>query len=60
MTGVSKLGGAQEGYVARVSGGFAYEDFASSVAKYVRKGHVAPDTGHWFQKEMVPNKLKQA
>ncbi len=57
-TGESQLGSESEGYVARLAGSFEYADFGKSVAKYVRKGHVQPDSVHWFQKTVVPNTLK--
>lgn len=47
----------QEGYVVRRAEGFAYGEFASSVAKWVRKGHVQTDE-HWMYAEIVPNKLR--
>jgi hypothetical protein len=47
----------QEGYVIRKSGEFRYEDFATSVAKWVRPKHVATSK-HWMQETIVPNKLK--
>ena len=33
----------QEGFVMRLSSGFEYRDFGTSVAKYVRKNHVQTD-----------------
>lgn len=48
----------QEGYVLRLADEFQYDDFGTSVAKYVRKGHVAPDAKHWKSQTVVPNKLK--
>ena len=44
-----------EGYVVRVAEAFTYSEFASSVAKYVRKGHVTTDE-HW-RKAIVANTL---
>ena len=46
-----------EGYVVRNSEAFAYEDFGSNVAKWVRLNHVQTDQ-HWMFKEVVANKLK--
>ena len=46
-----------EGYVIRLEDEFEYDDFAMSVAKYVRKDHVTTDS-HWLEKKMVVNKLK--
>lgn len=47
----------QEGYVIRLHGEFAYDDFAMSVAKWVRPKHVQTSK-HWLQQAVVPNKLK--
>lgn len=46
-----------EGYVVRLADEFHYDDFGTSVAKFVRKGHVQTDK-HWRHQEIVPNKLK--
>ncbi|GAA1963760.1 hypothetical protein GCM10009838_21120 [Catenulispora subtropica] len=46
----------QEGYVVRAEEGFAYDDFGSRVAKWVRPSHVQTDT-HWMFAEVVPNGL---
>lgn len=35
-----------EGYVVRTVEGFAFDEFASHIAKWVRKGHVQTDE-HW-------------
>lgn len=45
-----------EGFVVRLFHNFNYEDFSTSVAKYVRKGHVVTDQ-HWKSKQIIPNKL---
>lgn len=45
-----------EGYVVRLAGSFAYDDFSKSVAKFVRKNHVQTDY-HWKNQKVVPNKL---
>ena len=45
-----------EGYVVRLADAFHYEDFATSVAKWVRKGHVQTDK-HWMFAAIVPNGL---
>ncbi len=42
----SALGGEREGVVLRVEEGFAVRDFAKSVCKSVRAGHVQTTT-HW-------------
>lgn len=46
-----------EGYVVRLADSFHYNDFSTSVAKFVRKGHVQTDK-HWRTQEFVPNILK--
>ncbi len=46
----------QEGYVVRTQAGFAYQDFAKHVAKWVRKEHVQTDQ-HWMHAEVIPNRL---
>lgn len=48
----------QEGYVVRLAGSFWYSDFAQSVAKFVRKGHVLSGESHWKSRAIVPNLLK--
>lgn len=50
-------GNEMEGYVVRLTNSFQYNDFAQSVAKYVRKGHVQTDD-HWMQREVVKNSLR--
>lgn len=47
----------QEGFVIRLAGSFKYSDFGTSVAKWVRKGHVQTDE-HWTMKEIIKNNLK--
>lgn len=44
----------REGYVVRVAEGFAYKDFAKSVAKFVRKNHVQTSE-HWMTQPVIPN-----
>ncbi len=47
-----------EGYVIRLAASFTYSQFKSSVAKYVRKGHVQT-TKHWRAgRQFTPNGLK--
>lgn len=46
-----------EGYVVRVADSFSYSEFADSVAKFVRKGHVQTDK-HWKRGKIIPNKLQ--
>ena len=45
-----------EGYVVRLSGSFPESEFATSVAKYVRKGHVTTSS-HWMSEKLVRNSL---
>ncbi|MEM6293049.1 MAG: RNA ligase family protein [Myxococcota bacterium] len=49
---------AHEGYVVRRAEGFEFDAFGTSVAKWVRKGHVQTDE-HWMHKEVVPNGLRE-
>ncbi|KRD20995.1 RNA ligase family protein [Streptomyces sp. Root264] len=48
--------GRQEGYVVRTVEGFARDDFAGRIAKWVRPGHVTTDT-HWMHAAVVENGL---
>jgi hypothetical protein len=43
-----------EGYVVRLASSFRYENFRSSIAKWVRPGHVQTDA-HWMHQEVRPN-----
>lgn len=43
-----------EGYVVRNAEGFAYADFGSNVAKWVRPSHVQTDQ-HWMKQQVVFN-----
>ena len=45
-----------EGYVVRLEDSFSYDNFATSVAKFVRKGHVQTSK-HWRHSTLVPNHL---
>lgn len=46
-----------EGFVLRLADSFHYDEFAQSVAKWVRPAHV--QTGeHWMHSTIVPNGLK--
>lgn len=47
-----------EGIVMRVADEFAYVNFGSSVAKWVRKEHVGTSR-HWMHAQIVPNGLAQ-
>jgi len=46
----------QEGFVMRLAGSFKYDEFAQSVCKYVRAGHVQTDT-HWMHSKIIKNDL---
>lgn len=46
----------QEGYVTCIAEGFAFDDFATSVGKYVRKGHVQTNK-HWAHQAIIRNGL---
>lgn len=48
----------QEGYVVRIADRFHYDDFALSVAKWVRRNHVTTEQ-HWMRAEVVPNGLRE-
>jgi hypothetical protein len=45
-----------EGYVIRIADSFSFSDFRRSMAKYVRKNHVATNE-HWMFGEIKPNGL---
>lgn len=47
----------REGYVVRVADGFHYDEFKTSLAKWVRKNHVQTDT-HWMNAAVVPNQIR--
>ena len=47
-----------EGYVIRLASSFAFKDFSTSVAKYVRKHHVQTDE-HWMYQPVIPNLLRE-
>jgi hypothetical protein len=55
----ARVQGNIEGYVIRVADSFAFPDFKTHVAKFVRKGHVQTDE-HWMHKPVVPNGLKHS
>ena len=46
-----------EGYVVRIADGFSYDDFGTSVAKWVRPNHVQTDQ-HWMHAQITPNLLQ--
>ena len=46
-----------EGYIVRLADAFPYSEFKKSLAKFVRKGHVATSK-HWRQgRRFIPNEL---
>lgn len=47
----------QEGFTVRLASGFSYGSFRRSIAKYVRKNHVAENAHNWKTQAVVPNKL---
>jgi len=49
----------QEGYVIRIFEEFKYENFSSSIAKFVRKNHVSTDK-HWMFKKIEKNLLDKS
>lgn len=49
----------KEGYVIRLADSFKFEDFDKSVAKWVRKNHVNPNSDHWIYKKIIPNFIKK-
>jgi hypothetical protein len=55
-TAPSRCGGLCEGAVLRLAGSFADAAFETSVAKYVRAGHVQTDK-HWKSQKVVRNRL---
>ncbi len=57
-TGLSNCGGEQEGYVVRTANSFAYDQFKSSLAKFVRQNHVRTDE-HWLSRPVEPNELSK-
>lgn len=46
-----------EGFVIRIADSFHYDNFGTSVVKYVRKGHVQTDK-HWRSSKFIENKLR--
>jgi hypothetical protein len=47
-----------EGYVVRLSREYHYSEFKNICGKYVRKGHVDNNHGHWAQQKITKNELK--
>lgn len=50
--------GKAEGYVVRVASSFSVDQFATSVAKFVRANHVQTNK-HWMKGPVIPNQLKK-
>lgn len=48
----------QEGYVIRLADSFKFEDFDTSLAKFVRAGHVTT-SNHWMNEKIIPNILRK-
>jgi hypothetical protein len=46
-----------EGIVVRLADSFKYEDFSTSVAKWVRANHVQDNAIHWRTAKVIPNQL---
>jgi hypothetical protein len=46
-----------EGIVVRLADSFKFEDFSTSVAKWVRADHVQSNSVHWRTAVVIPNKL---
>lgn len=55
--GSSTVGDEGEGYVVRVEDSFDYDDFSSSLAKFVRADHVQTGAKHWRACSVVANEL---
>ena len=49
-------GNEMEGYVVRLVNSFQYNDFAQSVAKYVRPNHIKSNN-HWMNQEVIRNSI---
>lgn len=56
--GESVLARGREGYVVRTADSFGYGEFGTSIAKFVRKGHVQTGGVHWRSQKRVWNALK--
>lgn len=55
---IKSLTNYREGYVIRLTDSFTYDNFGTSVAKFVRANHVQTDE-HWMHSEMKVNILKK-
>jgi hypothetical protein len=53
----SAFGGAREGVVVRLAGEFTDDQFAESLAKWVRSDHVTTDE-HWMHQAIRPQRLR--
>ena len=49
----------EEGLVIRLASSFKYKDFKKSVAKLVRKDHIADGSNHWRFRKLTPNLLEE-
>lgn len=49
----------EEGFVVRVTDAFEYKDFSKLVTKFVRAGHVQPESKHWLQTATPNGEPKQ-
>jgi len=50
-------GNKTEGYVIRLAGGYYFDDFETSIAKFVSSRFVINSDKHWMQGKVTPNKL---
>jgi hypothetical protein len=57
-TGTSRYGGVQEGYVVRLARSFTIDEYPVALAKFVRQGHVDPNSKHWAHTTIIPNRLR--
>jgi len=57
-TGRSRYGGIQEGYVVRLARSFTIDEYPMALAKFVRRGHVDPNSKHWAHTAITPNRLR--
>jgi hypothetical protein len=47
-----------EGYVIRLASEFSYQNFNTSIAKFVRKNHVQTTKHNWQTQRIIPNGVK--
>ncbi|MBQ2184634.1 MAG: RNA ligase family protein [Lachnospiraceae bacterium] len=50
--------GGGEGIVMRLASGFTYDNFSTSIVKYVRANHVQSDK-HWSQQAIIKNRIQE-